>query len=131
MANKNCMCRVCGAKYHYCGSCSPERCMDAGCCSDKCLGTLPLVERLRANDTCCDYCSEAADEIERLRAENERLRELATMMAKAFENWAEPQHDGTREWCPRFNTYLRGHVLALAIFTPEEWQAVRKLIEGE
>ena len=63
---------------------------------------------------------EAADEIERLRA-------LATMMADAFGDWEEPTHDGTREWCSRFKTYLRGNVVAIATFTEDEWAAVREL----
>ena len=62
--------------------------------------------------------------------EIERLTAMATMMADAFEDWEEPTHDGTREWCSRFGTYLRGNVVALATFTEDEWSQVRELFEA-
>ena len=62
-------------------------------------------------------------------AEIERLRALVNMMADAFDNWEEPKHDGTREWCSRFNTYLRGHVVAQATFTEEDWAKVKTIRE--
>jgi len=34
---KNCICKNCGAKFHYCGSCGYERACEAGFCSDECL----------------------------------------------------------------------------------------------
>ncbi len=64
-------CSICGKSFHYCSSCSPEPCMDVGCCSEACAERRPLVEQLRRplhetdDDTLLDV---AADEIERLQA---------------------------------------------------------------
>jgi hypothetical protein len=68
---------------------------------------------------------EAAVEGSDWKAKALRFQSELQMIADSFEDWQEPQHDGSREWCGRFGTYLRGNVVAMATFTEEEWAKVR------
>ena len=82
----------------------------------------------------CKYCGDwhalrGACRGDRLRAEIDRLRAVLTMVAESFEDWREPTPGSTtREWCERFNTYLRGCVVAQASFRPDQWAALREFM---
>ena len=62
-----------------------------------------------------------------LRQEIEQLRGLLDSVIQGIDDYQEPDPNAVgREWCDRFNVYLRGNVAVQLTLTIDEWSELNR-----